>query len=57
MSFIAPNLCALIGSDISARLMGLAGGLKKLSEIPACNIMVNLWKTIIKAGMIFEDCI
>ncbi|KAI8824096.1 uncharacterized protein EV422DRAFT_306275 [Fimicolochytrium jonesii] len=40
MSFIAPNLSALIGSNIAAKLMGLSGGLKHLSAIPASNIIV-----------------
>jgi len=37
---IAPNLCALIGSLLTAQLIGLAGGLIPLSKIPGCNIMV-----------------
>lgn len=34
----APNLCNLVGSDITAMLICYAGGLKKLSQIPGCNI-------------------
>ena len=40
MSFIAPNLSALVGSTIAAHLLSVAGGLRKLSEIPACNVQV-----------------
>ena len=38
MSFIAPNLSAIVGSNIAAKLMGAAGGLTKLSKMPANNI-------------------
>ena len=40
MSVLAPNLSALIGSTIAAQLLSVAGGLRKLSEIPACNVQV-----------------
>jgi U4/U6 small nuclear ribonucleoprotein PRP31 len=40
MHKIAPNLCALIGSTIAANLVGLAGGLTALAQIPACNVQV-----------------
>ncbi|KAJ3158708.1 U4/U6 small nuclear ribonucleoprotein Prp31 [Geranomyces michiganensis] len=40
MSFIAPNLSILLGSNLAAKLMGVAGGLKSLSKIPACDIIV-----------------
>lgn len=40
MDTIAPNLTACIGSEISAKLMGIAGGLHALSTIPACNVQV-----------------
>ncbi|GBF99181.1 U4 U6 small nuclear ribonucleoprotein [Raphidocelis subcapitata] len=40
MGSIAPNLSAAIGSEVAARLMGVAGGLLPLSRIPACNIQV-----------------
>jgi len=38
MSFIAPNVSAIIGANIAAKLMGAAGGLTKLSKMPANNI-------------------
>ena len=40
MMTIAPNCCALVGSSITARLMGLAGGLDALSRVPSCNLQV-----------------
>ncbi|KAL8123232.1 hypothetical protein AgCh_011267 [Apium graveolens] len=38
MAFIAPNLSAVVGSAVAAKLMGIAGGLSKLAEMPACNV-------------------
>mmetsp|Transcript_32954 Transcript_32954/g.83657 ORF Transcript_32954/g.83657 Transcript_32954/m.83657 type:complete len:498 (-) Transcript_32954:312-1805(-) len=40
MSSIAPNLSLIVGSEIAAKLMGLAGGLHALSRMPACNVQV-----------------
>lgn len=40
MSFIAPNLSAIAGASIAAKLMGLAGGLTNLSKMPSCNLEV-----------------
>lgn len=40
MTFIAPNLCAIMGASTSAKLVGLAGGLSKLSKMPACNLLM-----------------
>lgn len=40
MTFIAPNLSMIIGASTAAKLLGIAGGLTKLSKIPACNILV-----------------
>lgn len=40
MAFIAPNLSIILGSSIAAKLMGNAGGLTKLSKIPACNLQL-----------------
>ena len=40
MSVIAPNLSALVGANIAARLMSAAGGLTALSKIPGCNLQV-----------------
>ena len=38
MSLIAPNLSAIVGASIAAKLMGTAGGLTALSKKPACVI-------------------
>ncbi|KXB02439.1 hypothetical protein AKJ43_01710 [candidate division MSBL1 archaeon SCGC-AAA261D19] len=40
MSQIAPNIRAVVGSSIGARLISLAGGLKKLARKPASTIQV-----------------
>lgn len=40
MTFIAPNLSMIIGASTAAKILGVAGGLTKLSKIPACNVVV-----------------
>lgn len=40
MAFIAPNLSAVVGTQVAAQLMGAAGGLAALSVMPACNVQV-----------------
>lgn len=40
MARIAPNLCAITGSEIAAKLMATAGGLHALAKTPGCNIQV-----------------
>lgn len=40
MTFIAPNLSMILGASTAAKVLGIAGGLTKLSKIPACNIVV-----------------
>jgi Protein implicated in ribosomal biogenesis, Nop56p homolog len=40
MAFIAPTLSIIVGASTAAKIMGVAGGLTKLSKIPACNVMV-----------------
>ena len=40
MHRIAPNLSSAVGTEIAARLMGVAGGLAQLSRMPACNVQV-----------------
>lgn len=37
---LAPNLCSLVGAQITAQLVGSAGGIEALAKIPACNIQV-----------------
>lgn len=40
MAIMAPNLSAIVGAPIAARLMGLAGGLTQLATMPTCNIPI-----------------
>ena len=35
MGLVAPNLSAVCGAEVAAKLVGVAGGLARLSEIPA----------------------
>ena len=53
MSFIAPNLSAIIGSNYAAKLMGAAGGLTKLSKMPANNISLLGKRPLVKQ---FSNC-
>jgi U4/U6 small nuclear ribonucleoprotein PRP31 len=41
MNKVAPNLSAVVGTEIAAKLMGVAGGLLALSSMPACNVQVG----------------
>lgn len=41
MTLVAPNLSAVCGAEIAAKLVGAAGGLEPLSTMPACNIQVH----------------
>ena len=40
MAAVSPNLSAIVGTGIAAKLLGLAGGLQAFSRQPACNIML-----------------
>lgn len=40
MTFIAPNLSMIVGAGTAAKIVGVAGGLMKLSKIPACNVIL-----------------
>lgn len=40
MPRIAPNLVALLGTEVTAQLLALVGGLRKLTTVPANNIQV-----------------
>ena len=40
MTLIAPNLSAILGSAVGARLLGRAGSLKKMASMPASTIQV-----------------
>ncbi|ORZ30249.1 hypothetical protein BCR44DRAFT_1393817 [Catenaria anguillulae PL171] len=39
MTMLSPNVSALVGTAVAARLIGIAGGLPALCRIPACNVM------------------
>lgn len=58
MHRIAPNLSRALGAEIAAKLMGLAGGLIELSNMPSCNIQVRVeWGWVVQAQtflMVFE---
>lgn len=51
MAIVAPNASAMLGADLAARLVGLAGGVKKLAEIPACNLQVIGRKGVQASGL------
>lgn len=51
MNRIAPNTSALVGSRIAAQLLGLAGGLVALSQIPSCNVQVHLTVSAIRSAV------
>ncbi|XP_075220267.1 pre-mRNA processing factor 31 [Lycorma delicatula] len=40
MTFIAPNVTAIVGASTAAKLLGVAGGLTKLCKMPACNVLM-----------------
>ena len=40
MTLVAPNLSAIIGTTVAAKLLALAGGLTALTKIPSCNLQV-----------------
>lgn len=40
MTLIAPNLSIVLGTEIAAKIIGIAGGVEALSKIPACNVQV-----------------
>eukprot|EP00299_Pterocystis_sp_00344_P018178 c9078_g1_i1.p1 GENE.c9078_g1_i1~~c9078_g1_i1.p1 ORF type:complete len:491 (+),score=102.51 c9078_g1_i1:122-1474(+) len=40
MNDICPNLSAVVGSDIAARLVGMAGGIVQLSKLPSSVVQV-----------------
>ncbi|KFK43784.1 hypothetical protein AALP_AA1G172100 [Arabis alpina] len=40
MGSIAPNLSAIVGSGVAAKLIGNAGGLSELAKLPACNVQL-----------------
>ena len=50
MMCIAPNLSAIVGSAVAAKLMGTAGGLFALAKMPACNVRLLVAKKKNLAG-------
>eukprot|EP00894_Picocystis_sp_ML_P005257 jgi/Pico_ML_1/55774/g1416.t1 len=38
MTLIAPNLSIVLGTEVAAKIIGIAGGVEALSKIPACNV-------------------
>lgn len=40
MHIIAPNVSAILGTRVAAKLIAAAGGISDLVKIPACNIQV-----------------
>jgi len=40
MGIVAPNMSAVVGSSIAAKLVAAAGGVSQLANMPACNIQV-----------------
>ena len=40
MAAVAPNLSAIVGTGVAAKLLGLAGGLQAFSRAPSCNVML-----------------
>jgi U4/U6 small nuclear ribonucleoprotein PRP31 len=51
MTFIAPNLSAIVGTRTAARLMGVAGGIAALSRIPSCNIITLGANRLVATGL------
>ncbi|KAG8832986.1 U4/U6-U5 snRNP complex subunit prp31 [Serendipita sp. 400] len=50
MNILAPNLSAIVGTGTAAKLLGVSGGLKAFSNIPACNVTVLGAQKKINAG-------
>eukprot|EP01094_Clydonella_sp_ATCC50884_P028189 TRINITY_DN8378_c0_g1_i1.p1 TRINITY_DN8378_c0_g1~~TRINITY_DN8378_c0_g1_i1.p1 ORF type:complete len:516 (+),score=182.80 TRINITY_DN8378_c0_g1_i1:93-1640(+) len=40
MEFLAPNLSAIVGTSVAAKLIGAAGGLMALARMPASNVQM-----------------
>lgn len=53
MTFIAPNLSMIVGASTAAKILGAAGGLIKLSKIPACNVILLGSQKKTLAGYVF----
>lgn len=53
MTFIAPNLSMIVGAATASKILGAAGGLIKLSKIPACNVVLLGSQKKTLAGYVF----
>ena len=51
MERMAPNISALVGTHIAARIIGQVGGLRALSVMPSCNIMLVGQQKQVMEGM------
>jgi U4/U6 small nuclear ribonucleoprotein PRP31 len=51
MTAIAPNVTAMVGANVAAELIGLAGGLPELSRIPGGNMMLLGQQKKLDSGM------
>ncbi|KAJ7951676.1 U4/U6 small nuclear ribonucleoprotein Prp31-like protein [Quillaja saponaria] len=40
MCYFVPNLSAVVGSDVAAKLIGTAGGIAALANMPACHVLL-----------------
>lgn len=40
MNLLCPNVSALIGTSLAAKIIGKAGGIDELSKMPSCNILL-----------------
>ncbi|KAL8109872.1 hypothetical protein AgCh_025823 [Apium graveolens] len=56
MAKIAPNLSAILGSSVAAKLIGAAGGLSALTKTPACNFRLLGAKRKHLAGFSTMSC-
>jgi U4/U6 small nuclear ribonucleoprotein PRP31 len=43
MNVLAPNLSAVISTNIAAKLLGVAGGLATFAKTPADNVFVRVY--------------
>lgn len=54
---MAPNVCAIIGSRITAQVLALTGGLANMSSTPSCNVQVGGHRHLFGDGCVWcEVC-
>lgn len=51
ITFLAPNLSAIVGSRTATKLLGIAGGLTGLSKMPSSNIYVRCLQIPLMGGL------